>query len=257
MRVLIADDSSVVRMSLRRTIAAQRPEARIDECGDGAALLKRLVANDYDVVFSDVYMPGMGGLDAVLAASEQGRRCFSVFMSTDMSRDIVEIADRIGAFEFVQKPFRAEEVAAVLDSIDRIRRPTRVLLVDDSRTVRRVIERVFERSLFNLVTEEAEDGPAAIARCVERPYDIVFLDVHMPGMDGFETLVEIRHRLPDVRVVLISAEDRRGILIRAGGLEIDGYLPKPFLPRDVDLVLFRLFGLKAPQLALMKAGASA
>jgi CheY-like chemotaxis protein len=256
MHILIADDSVVVRRSLRKAIDSHGTGTRVDECGDGAAMLKALLSTDYDVVFSDVYMPGMNGIEAVSAAHQEGREFFCVFMSTDMSRDVLDVAEKVGAYEFLPKPFRADDVHQVLRCIERIRTSTSVLVVDDSRTVRRVIERVLHRSRFKLATDEAEDGQGAIEKCRAGKYDIVFLDVHMPGIDGFEALIEIRDLQPDARVVLISGEERQQIMLRAGEIEIDAFLPKPFLPNDVDMVLYRLFDLKAPQLALIKTGAA-
>jgi CheY-like chemotaxis protein len=253
MRILIADDSAVVRRSLRKALETHLSERRIDECADGASMLRALKVGEYDVVFSDVYMPQMNGIDAVAAAHADGLEFFCVFMSTDMSRDVVEVAEKVGAFEFLPKPFRPDEVFDVLRCIARVKQPTSVLVVDDSRTVRRVIERVLLRSRFTIAMDEAEDGLRAIAKCRTRAFDIVFLDVHMPGIDGFETLAEIKLALPAARVVLISGESRQEIMLRAGDLEVDAFLPKPFLPNDVDMVLFRLFDLKAPQLAVKKS----
>lgn len=253
MRILLADDSVVVRRTLRKAIDGFGRDTRIDECGDGDAMLKSLLAADYDVVFSDVYMPGRNGIEAVSAAHQEGREFFCVFMSTDMSRDVLEVAEKVGAYEFLPKPFRSDDVHQVLRCIERIRTSTSVLVVDDSRTVRRVIERVLHRSRFTLSTDEAEDGHIAIDKCRARKYDIIFLDVHMPGIDGFQALIEIRDLQPEARVVLISGEERQQIMLRAGEIEIDAFLPKPFLPNDVDMVLYRLFDLKAPQFALTRS----
>lgn len=255
MRMLVADDSAIVRMSVRQAIKAARPEAHIDECADGDALRRRLLEADYDVVFTDIHMPGMSGPDAVAAVLQltPERKFFSVFLSTDMSRDVIGVADRVGAFEFLPKPFLPGEVTEVLDAIDRVRRPARVLLVDDSRTVRKVIDRVLQLSIFTLTTDFAEDGPTAVAMAETTPYDVFFIDVHMPGMDGFDTLIALQGSCAAAQFVLMSAENREAVMLRAAGLNVGSFLTKPFLPKDVDLVLYRLFGLKAPQLARIKA----
>ncbi len=258
MRILIADDSSVVRMALRKSLMTSRPEATIDECADGVALRQRLLDTQYDIVFTDVHMPRLSGPDAIAAAKNlmPDTKIFSVFLSSDMSRDVLWVAERVGAFEFLQKPFRDNELREVMDAIDRVRKPAHILLVDDSRTVRKVIERVFQRSIFSIVTEEAADGMTALHMARQNVYDVVFLDVHMPDLDGFQTLALLRQFNRKAQVVLISGEERESVMLKAGDLDIASYLPKPFLPRDVDLVLYRLFGLKAPQLALIKAASA-
>ena len=56
-----------------------------------------------------------------------------------------------------------------------------VLIVDDSSTVRSVIRKVLQASRFRLNSDEADEGAKAIAQVEKQPYDIVFLDCHMPG----------------------------------------------------------------------------
>lgn len=256
MRIMIADDSSIVRRVLRRALE-ECGVVEIDEFKDGTSMAEALRTNDYDIVFSDVYMPGMSGLEAISMAHHQGGSFFTVFMSTDMSPEIVDVAKSMGAFEFLAKPFQPREVATILSCYKRMRSAMRVLLVDDSHTVRRVVERVFQRSRFQMTLDEAGDGPSAIALCRENAYKIIFLDVNMPEMDGFATLAEIRKSQPKASVVLISGEKKGNILIRAGGFDVDAFLAKPFLPQDVDMLLYRLLGLNAPQLAVKRAIESA
>ncbi len=211
MRILIADDSSVVRMALRSAVMEARPQAEVDECVDGVALRQRLLEARYDIVFTDVHMPRLSGPDAIAAAKNlmPDSKIFSVFLSSDMSRDVLWVAERVGAFEFLQKPFRKGELREVMDAIDRVRKPAHILLVDDSRTVRKVIERVFQRSIFSIVTHEAADGMTALHMARQNLYDVVFLDVHMPEMDGFQTLAMLRQFSKKTQVVLIRARSVR------------------------------------------------
>lgn len=255
MRVVIADDSALVRRMLRRIAVTIVPDVLVDECGDGVALSNALQKQHYDIIFTDVYMPGMSGLDAVMPSRLSGSNAFCVFMSTDMSRDLVAIAQKLGAFEFLPKPFTPDEVRNVFESHVRLSAKTRILLVDDSRTTRRIIDKVFHRCRFDIDLVEAESGREAVELCDHEHFAIIFLDVNMPGMDGFETLIAIRELQPTCKFVLISGEDKKAIMLRAAGLDVAAFLSKPFRPGDVDLVLYRLFGLRAPQLALQSMGA--
>ena len=72
----------------------------------------------------------------------------------------------------------------------RARLPKRVLIVDDSSTVRSVVRKVLQASRFKLEAEEAADGSAAIELAKKKRFDIVFLDCQMPGLDGFATFAE-------------------------------------------------------------------
>jgi two-component system chemotaxis response regulator CheB len=93
----------------------------------------------------------------------------------------------------------------------------RVLVVDDSVVMRRVVARTLERHDSIARTDFAADGAAALVKIAERRPDVVVLDLEMPVLDGFATLKEIRRTDLDLPVVLFSSMDER---IAAGTLEM-------------------------------------
>ena len=123
-------------------------------------------------------------------------------------------------------------------------RPVRkLLIVDDSSTVRSVIRKVFQASRYKLEAEEAPDGKAAIERANQQRFDLIFLDCHMPGIDGFEALAEIKRIQPDTKVVMITGMRDYRIEDRARTEGASDFIYKPFFPKDIDVVLNRVFGL--------------
>ncbi|MEY2419575.1 MAG: hypothetical protein QOG90_2255 [Actinomycetota bacterium] len=83
----------------------------------------------------------------------------------------------------------------------------RVLLVDDARDIRVLLRRVFNADGSYEVVGEAVDGEAAIALADELTPDVVVLDLAMPVMDGLEALPQIRGRLPNAKIVVLSGFD--------------------------------------------------
>ncbi len=82
-----------------------------------------------------------------------------------------------------------------------------VLIVDDSPTMRHVVQKVVANSMFTCEITHASDGANAIMLCKRLPFDAILLDCNMPDVDGFTTLRKLRAIRPDVRVVMISADD--------------------------------------------------
>src|SRR5262249_51796914 len=117
----------------------------------------------------------------------------------------------------------------------------KVLIVDDSTTVRKIVQRALAGSIFRMDCYEAPDGETALADCARIDFDVIFLDCNMPGLDGLATLDRLRLRSPSAAVVMISAE-------RALQRGAAAFMYKPFRPRHVDAVLRRLFGLRVPDL---------
>ncbi|MBF6597518.1 MAG: PglZ domain-containing protein [Fermentimonas sp.] len=86
----------------------------------------------------------------------------------------------------------------------------------------------------------ATNGHDAIEMCRSANYDIIFLDEHMPGLSGLETLVELKKDSPDVPVVMITKSEDEGIMNQAIGRKITDYLIKPVNPNQVLLSIKKI-----------------
>jgi signal transduction histidine kinase/ligand-binding sensor domain-containing protein/CheY-like chemotaxis protein len=109
----------------------------------------------------------------------------------------------------------------------------RVLVVDDEAAVRRIIQRAFRR--MNFLVHEASGGAEAIEAFgnLSGSFDLVFLDLTMPEMDGAEVLQRIRVIAPKVPVVIMSGYARRDALERVGSQPRVAFLQKPFGLEDL------------------------
>ena len=106
--------------------------------------------------------------------------------------------------------------------------PTRVLVIDDSKTIRRSAETLLAREGYEVIT--ATDGFDALSKIADNRPEIIFVDVMMPRLDGYQTCALIKNN-PDFRatpVVMLSSKD--GVFDRARGRIVgsDLYLTKPF-----------------------------
>ena len=112
---------------------------------------------------------------------------------------------------------------------------SRILVVEDDPAVRDVVEHALSRE--GMETVAVADGESALARLSEEaePFDLVVLDVMLPGMDGIEVCREIRASGParDVTILMLTARDDETSVIV--GLEVgaDDYVTKPFSPRQL------------------------
>ncbi|HJQ29325.1 MAG TPA: response regulator transcription factor [Rubrobacter sp.] len=111
----------------------------------------------------------------------------------------------------------------------------RVLIVEDDPAVRDVVEHALARE--GMETETASDGEKAIASLsVAKPFDLVVLDVMLPGMDGISVCQELRNSdspSSDAPIVMLTARDDETSVVV--GLEVgaDDYVTKPFRPREL------------------------
>lgn len=109
----------------------------------------------------------------------------------------------------------------------------KVMVIDDSKTIRRSAESLLESEGYEVVT--ATDGFEALAKIVEHRPDIIFIDIMMPRLDGYQTCALIKNNrvFRDTPVVMLSSKD--SIFDRARGRIVGSsrYLTKPFTQQDL------------------------
>jgi len=113
-------------------------------------------------------------------------------------------------------------------SLDHGHREVKVMVIDDSRTIRRTAETLLQKEGFQVIT--ATDGFEALSMIADNKPDLIFLDVMMPRLDGYQTCALLKHHqvFRHTPVVMLSSKD--GLFDRARGRVVgsDNYLTKPF-----------------------------
>ncbi|MGN6571401.1 MAG: response regulator [Pseudolabrys sp.] len=142
----------------------------------------------------------------------------------------------------LRRPANLEEARKYAELCARTRVPTRVLIVDDSSTMRSIVRKVLQATRFNLDIHEAPEGLAALKEVGSGHFSLVFLDYQMPGINGFETLSEIKRAHPKIAVVMMTSTIDNAIADRAHAAGVMAFLKKPFYVTDIESVLERYFG---------------
>ncbi|WP_413380385.1 response regulator [Alkalihalobacillus sp. 1P02AB] len=108
----------------------------------------------------------------------------------------------------------------------------RILVVDDEDRIRRLLKMYLERE--NYQVEEAENGEIALQKALEQDYDLILLDLMMPGMDGLEVCLELR-KTKATPVMMLTAKGEEANRVQGFEAGTDDYIVKPFSPREVVL----------------------
>lgn len=106
----------------------------------------------------------------------------------------------------------------------------RILVVDDEERIRRLLKMYLEKEGYTI--EEAEDGETALRKSLETDFDLILLDVMLPGIDGVEVCTRLRQSKA-TPVIMLTAKGEE--INRVQGFEVgaDDYVVKPFSPREV------------------------
>jgi two-component system KDP operon response regulator KdpE len=111
---------------------------------------------------------------------------------------------------------------------------SRILVVDDEPQLRRALRSTL--SALGFVVADAESGEAALQKVRSEKFDLILLDINMPGLSGIETCRALRVR-SDVSILMLTVRDRAEDKIEALDAGADGYVTKPF---DVNELLARI-----------------
>src|SRR3982750_3657626 len=119
-RILVADDHDSLRRGIVRALSEAHHE--VDEAPNGNVAIERLHEGQYDVVLSDLKMGGSDGLDVLRTAKSLHPTTAVIMMTAVGSVHTAVEAMKIGAFDYVQKPFEIEEMEVKIEKALEMRR---------------------------------------------------------------------------------------------------------------------------------------
>jgi two-component system response regulator AtoC len=249
--ILIADDEESIRHMLVVLLSDRGYEVRA--VGDGEEALRELSSRDYDALVTDVRMPKMNGLELVRAAQAASPETTVIVMSAYGSHDLAIEAMKAGAYDYLGKPFRPDEVLLVLRKAEererlrlensRLRREIArargpLQLVAESaamKDVLRVLQKVAPTGTTVLIEGESGTGKEVVARALhqlspraERPFVAVNCGAIPEQLIESELFGHAKGAFTDARTA------KRGLFEEADGgtllLDEIGELPLPLQP---------------------------
>jgi PAS domain S-box-containing protein len=248
-RLLVVDDHPTSREILKLHLESWGGHAVIVPSSLAALALLRS-GEEFDAVITDHLMPGMDGIEFTrqLRATAAGASLPAVLL-TALGRKAAAAADGLFA-SVIAKPVKSSQLLyAVVRALDPNLeiRPTapapatprtlanaRVLVVEDNPVNQRVARALLERMGLN--PDIAANGREALESLLRQPYDFVFMDLHMPEMNGLDATREIRRLVaaeqqPVIIALTASTTTRDREACLAAGM--DDFLPKPVRSEDL------------------------
>jgi signal transduction histidine kinase/CheY-like chemotaxis protein len=261
--LLVVDDDPYNREIVRTYL--EETGCLVSEASRATEALSRLLSKEPGLVnvhgvIVDQQMPGMSGneLAAALKAIETTKSLPLCMLTSTVNNESARQAKETGFTAYLSKPIRRQDlldIAASMLSIDQDRQPEKTLITRHS-----IRESHDQEKLMVLVVEDQEinraltvqmlrkegircdvalNGQEAVEACRRSQYDLVYMDIQMPLMDGYEATRQIRSMdlVRQPRIIAMTAhamKEDRAQCIAAG---MDDYLSKPIQQRDLLLSL--------------------
>ena len=257
--VLVVDDNDTNRTVIENMLNAWG--MNVTQAANGREALAILMAHptqdaDFDLALVDMNMPELDGLGLAEALRSSGRyrHLKMVLLSSVSSPDDVKRAQDVGFQRFVPKPLRKAELRQAIlgisaelggDHLQEVPRLNKaVLVVEDNPVNQEVCSQMLKR--LGCEVRVASSALEGLRRLGEQRFDLVLMDIQMPGMDGVEALSWFR-RGSNNRFTFLTPSDTPVIAVTANALEgdeqrflsvgFDDYLSKPFRQSQLLKVL--------------------
>lgn len=118
----------------------------------------------------------------------------------------------------------------------------KIMIVDDSKILRRVLGSALSDAGHEIVAD-AGNGKEALMLLEKVQPDLITLDITMPVMDGIQALPQLRERIPEAKIVMVSAAGQKTKVMEALKLGACDFIQKPFTPEKVVEVVDKALGL--------------
>jgi CheY-like chemotaxis protein len=264
-KVLIVDDNRTNRRILEGMLGLWEMKAVSVESGE-EALAQLSAAGEtgvpYCLILADMHMPKMDGFALVERIRQRPELSTAMIMMLTSAghRGDAARCQELGVAAYLLKPIRRSElreaIARVLGagektgaiplitrhSLQDARGPMgslRVLLAEDNPVNQLLATRLLEKRGHRVVV--AASGREALAALEKESYDLVFMDIQMPDMDGIEATAAIREKENSSGkhqpVIALTAHAMKGDQERCLDAGMDGYLSKPIRPQELDDIL--------------------
>lgn len=222
--ILVVDDEPGIRITLAGILEDEGYNVVVAEDGyQGIVAAEKM---NFKIAFIDMKMPGINGIETFKEIKRISPDTIIFFMTAFLAEETLNEAAKLETQAILYKPLDLDLILKILKE-DLTK--TTILVVDDESAIRDTLQGVLEDRGYKVYV--AENGYTAIQIAKNTHFDIMFIDVLMPGIDGFQTLEEIKKIDPVTNAIMMTGQDIEDFTEQAVSRGAFAHITKP-----VDLV---------------------
>jgi DNA-binding NtrC family response regulator len=195
--ILIVDDDPGMAGTLSDILEEMGYNTSVAE--DGYRAIEMIREKKHDVALMDIKMPGINGVETFKKVKEISPSTRVIMMTAYAVEDLIKEAVEEGAYAVFHKPLDMDKV---LDLVEKAGKGGFILVVDDDPNACQTLQDIFMEKGYQVAV--AHDGMEGIEFVKKNNFDVIFLDLKMPVLNGLETYLEMKKIRPGVTVVMIT-----------------------------------------------------
>ena len=244
--ILVVDDDTGMLRTLHYILSEKGYQ--VETATDGAGAIANLKAKHFDVVLTDIKMPGMNGVELMREAKRLSPHTVTVMMTAYTRDELVQEAMREGAMAVLPKPLDLDQVVSFIEESHNHKS---ILILDDERdfciSLQSILKEKGYRTTFTTELDEALDI------ITENDNYVVFLDMKLDGITGYDALIAIKEINPGIIVILITGhqQEMQGLIHKSLSRSAYTCLYKPL---DLDGLLLLLKDIERKELIQTPGG---
>jgi DNA-binding NtrC family response regulator len=199
-KILIVDDETNLRITF--AAALEMMDHQILEAENGKKAIEMAKQHSPDIIFMDVRMPQMNGVEAFKEIKKINPDIKVIMMTAYAVEDLLEEAVRLGAYTIIHKPFDIEKIAELITTLSA---QNLILVVDDSFADRELLKTLLELNRYKVDT--AKNAEEAFEKFTKQNVNICIIDIVLPGKNGIELYEEINRMKPGTPVIFLTGYD--------------------------------------------------
>lgn len=198
--ILIVDDN----ISLHKTMSfiLRRKGYAVVTTENGLEAIARVKERPFDMIFIDIKMPVMDGVETYKSIKKIRPKAVVVTMTAYTVEDLVQQALQEGAYGIIYKPLDIEKVIDLIEEARNANQGALILVTDDDTGTCITLRNILTKKGYKVGIAHA--GEEAIVMTQKKAYDIIFIDVKLPTINGLETYLAIKEITPETVAIMMT-----------------------------------------------------
>ncbi len=240
-KVLLADDTKTSRALLRQSLQSFKFDFSFFDAEDGQEAINIFVRERPSMIFIDLEMPRKNGLQAITEIRKMSPGVSIIVVSSRLTEKIRDHLRSNNVEDVIAKPYKMADLTHIMAKhAPKPVKRVRILIADDIKTMQEILSKFCKLPALDVTLTMADDGEKALIEFRTNNFDMVFLDINMPKIDGIKVLQMMKKVRPSTRVIMLTS-DRTEVTIRAAVTAgANGYVAKPFTPEQIQACLEKL-----------------